>query len=137
MDPEEKLTLIRKSYEAFSRNDLEALILLYTPDCEWRMSNYAGWLEKPIYASRQELAEFFNIFVEPWEDFRVEIDETVDLSGDRSFVVGHARGRGRLSGAEVDLPPLAQIIDFRDGQILCVDNYSDVEAGRRAAGLSV
>ncbi len=136
MDPEERLTLIRESYEAFSRGDLEALIQLYAADCEWRMSNYAGWPEKHLYAGRQGLAELFNTFVEPWEDFHVEIGETVDLPGDRSFVVGHARGRGRLSGAEVDLPPLAQIIDFRDGQLLRVDNYSDVEAGRRAAGLS-
>jgi hypothetical protein len=38
-------------------------------------------------------------------------------------------------GAEVEMPPLAQIIDFRDGKVLRVDNYSDVEEGRRAAGL--
>jgi ketosteroid isomerase-like protein len=136
MDPEERLTLIRASYEAFSRKDLEALLQLYAPDCEWRMSNYANWPEKHLYTSRLGLAEFFNAFVEPWEDFYVEIRETVDLPGDRNFVVGHAHGRGRLSGAEVDLPPLAQVIDFRDGLLLRVDNYSDVEAGRRAAGLS-
>lgn len=100
------------------------------------MSDYAGWPEKQLYAGRQGLAEFFNAWVEPWEDFYVEIGETVDLPGDRSFVIGHARGRGRLSGAAVDLPPLAQIIDFRDGQLLRVHNYSDVEASRRAAGLS-
>ncbi len=136
MDYEEKLTVVRQSYEAFSRNDIEALLSVYAPDCEWLMSNFAGWPEKQLYVGRQGLAEFFETWFEPWEDFYVEIRETIDLPGDRCLVIGDAHGHGRLSGVAVDLPPLAQIVDFRDGQLLRVDNYSDVEAGRRAAGPS-
>ena len=51
------------------------------------------------------------------------------------LVIGCGRGHGRLSGAEVEMPPLAQIISFRDGKVLHVDNYSEVEEGRSAAGL--
>ncbi len=136
MDYEEKLKIGRDSYDAFNRRDIDTLFQLYDPECEWHMSHYHGWPEKPIYRGFAELAEFFDGWLEPWEDFHVEITETVDLPGDRSFVVGHARGRGRISRAQVEIPPLAQIIDFRGGRIFRVDNCSDVVEARRAAGLS-
>jgi ketosteroid isomerase-like protein len=69
MDLDEKMTRIRASYEAFSRKDVEALILLYPPDCEWCMSNWAGWPEEPLYVGRQGLVELFNVFIAPWDDF--------------------------------------------------------------------
>jgi ketosteroid isomerase-like protein len=100
------------------------------------MSHYHGWLERPIYKGHTGLTEVFELWLEPWDDFYIEIREAVDLPGDRSFAVGYNRARGRLSGAEVELPPVAQIVDFRDGRILRVDNYSDIAEARRAAGLA-
>jgi ketosteroid isomerase-like protein len=135
MDHEEKLRLIRESYDAFNRRDLEALLRLYDPGCEWDLSNYPEWPEEKLYRGRDGLAEFFEAWFDPWEDFYLEIEQIVDLPASRALVVGCGRGRGRVSGAEVELPPLAQIIDFRDGRFLRVDNYSDVEVGRSAAGL--
>ena len=136
MDLEEKLKLTHKSYEAFSRNDLEALLDLYDPRCVWDMSNYAGWPERQVYEGREGMAEFFDTWLGPWEDFYFEIKQVLDLPDSRVLVVGCGRGHGQLSGAEVELPPVAQIIGFRDGKLLRVDNYSDVEEGRSAAGLS-
>ena len=135
MDHEQKLKLTHESYEAFNRKDLEALLQLYHPRCVWDVSNYAGWPERQVYEGREGLAEFFDTWLGPWEDFYFEIERILDLPGSRVLVVGCGRGHGRLSGAEVELPPLAQIIEFHDGKVLRVDNYSDVEEGRSAAGL--
>jgi ketosteroid isomerase-like protein len=100
------------------------------------VSRYAGWPEKQVYRGRNGLTEFFDTWLDPWEDFYFEVERLVNLPGDRVLVVGYGRGRGRLSGADVELPPLAQIIDFRDGRILRVANYSDVEEGQNVGGLS-
>jgi ketosteroid isomerase-like protein len=136
MDHEQKLKLASASYEAFNQRDLEALLKLYDSGCEWDMSNVAGWPEKRVYQGHEGLAAYFDAWLGPWEEFDNVITEAINLPGDRIFILGYVRGRGRLSGAPVESPPFAQIIDFRDGRFLRVDNYSDLEEGRSAAGLS-
>jgi ketosteroid isomerase-like protein len=136
MDHEEKLRVAHESYEAFNRKDLESLLQLYHLDCEWHLTHYAGWPERQVYRGREGMSEFFDTWFDPWESFYLAIKQIKNLPGSRVLVVGYGRGRGRLSGADIELPPLAQIIEFRDGKILRVDNYSDVDEGRVAAGLS-
>ena len=136
MDYAEKLKLAHDSYDAFNRKDLETLLQLYDPECEWHMSNFPVWPEKRIYRGREGLAEFFDNWLDPSEEFYVEIKQVTNLPGDRALVIGYNRGRARLSGAQVELPPIAQIVDFRGGRILRIDNYLDVEEARKAAGPS-
>jgi ketosteroid isomerase-like protein len=62
--------------------------------------------------------------------------EIVEVGEERVLVMGRMTVRGKASGAEVQVPPFAQIIEFRDNRIARVDAYSDAEAGRRAAGLT-
>ena len=45
MDYAEKLKLAHDSYDAFNRRDLETLLQLYDPECEWHMSHYPAWPE--------------------------------------------------------------------------------------------
>jgi SnoaL-like domain len=85
MDHEEKLRLIRESYDAFNRRDLEALLRLYDPGCEWDLSNYPEWPEEKRYRGRDGLAEFFEAWFDPWEDFYLEIEQIVDLPASRAF----------------------------------------------------
>jgi hypothetical protein len=69
-------------------------------------------------------------------EFNTRPIEIIDLSHDRVLVKGQMTVRGAASGVEIDVPPFAQIIEFRDGLISRVDNYSDFETARRAAGLA-
>jgi ketosteroid isomerase-like protein len=133
---DEKLKLCRASYDAFNGSDLEKLFELYDAECEWQMSNFDGWPESLYYRGREGLKDFFDAWLAPWEDFDAVITKAIDLPDDRVFIIGHISGRGRLSGALVELPPIAQIIEFRNGRFLRVDNYSDLETGRKAAGLA-
>ena len=90
------------------------LFQLYDPTCEWDMSNVAEWPEKRVYRGHDGLAEYFDAWLDPWEEFENGITEAIDLPGDRIFILGYVRGRGRLSGAPVESPPFAQIIEFRE-----------------------
>ena len=135
VNQDEKLRLCRASYDAFNRRELEMLLQLYDPTCEWDMSNVAGWPEKRLYQGHDGLAEYFDAWLDPWEEFENVITEAIDLPRDRIFILGYVRGRGRLSEAPVESPPFAQIIEFREGRFLRVDNHSEVEAALKAAGL--
>ena len=48
--------------------------------------------------------------------------------------VESCRRCGRLSRAPVESPPFAQIIEFREGRFLRIDNHSEVETALKAAG---
>jgi hypothetical protein len=41
MTPAEMLALTERSFAAWSPPDIEAIIALYQPDCEWRMGHIA------------------------------------------------------------------------------------------------
>jgi ketosteroid isomerase-like protein len=64
----------------------------------------------------------------------LEISEYRDL-GNRVIAIGHVRGRGRASGAEIDAP-ISFLAEFRDGRVIRMSDYLDAEKALKAAGLS-
>jgi SnoaL-like domain len=135
VDYGEKLRLLRASNDAFNRRDLEQLLELYHPECEWNMSNYSVWPEDRVYRGHSGLEKFFTAWLDPWTDFRAGFTDAVDLPDLRLFVVVRGDAQGRLSQAPVEIPPFAQIIEFLDGTLLRVDNYSGIETARKAVGI--
>ena len=82
------------------------------------------------------MEEILHLFHQDIGIVAVELVECIDLGDDRIFAEGQMTIRGTASGAEVSPPPFGQIIELRDGLIARVDNYSDVDEGRRATGIS-
>jgi ketosteroid isomerase-like protein len=111
------------------------LFSVYDPECEWDMAHYERWPETRVYRGHEGLGEFFTTWLEPWEDIQAGMTDAIDLPDDRVFVFARGSGQGRLSHAPVEIPRFAQIITFRDGKFLRVDNYSDIAAAQRAAGV--
>ncbi len=72
--------------------------------------------------------------VEAFAEFRLEITEIRDLD-ERLVAIGHLRGRGRASGAEVN-SPIGYVIEFKSGKAIRIDDYFDPEDAIAAAGLS-
>ena len=69
----------------------------------------------------------------PWETYRTEIDETVDL-GDRVFVLFHDFARLKGSREELHQTP-ANIWTVRDGKIARAEFYTDWRDALPALGL--
>ena len=70
-----------------------------------------------------------------WSDYRIEAEELEDLGEDSVLVVGHQRGRGKLSGAEADYP-IFVVWKFRENEAIGVYLEGTREAALEAAGLS-
>jgi ketosteroid isomerase-like protein len=66
-------------------------------------------------------------------DFHVQYSEIRDL-GDRIVAIGHARTRGRASGAVTD-SPFNSVTDLRQGKAIRVRIYLDPKEALEAAGL--
>jgi ketosteroid isomerase-like protein len=123
----------RRSVEAFNSGDLQTLAELYQPDCEWRFMD--EWSGSPVYRGHEGLAAIREEWWSAWEEAHVDLEEIVELSGGRLFLIARVAARGRESGVPVELA-LAQIVTLHDGLIARVDNYLDTERARHEAGLT-
>src|SRR5438552_14298406 len=102
MTPAEKLALARRSYAAFSAGpDIEALIPLYHPECEWRMGSWGAAFGTESFRGHDGLRAWVAAVDEGWEDFAVGIDEA-KITGEGVLLLrGHGHGRSRETHIEL------------------------------------
>jgi ketosteroid isomerase-like protein len=132
--PQDKVDVARRAVDAFNRRDLDCLFAeLATPDLEFYPGTVRA-LGGDEYCGREGLERFDRARSENWEELRNVAEELRDL-GDRVVVLGTTKGRGRASGAAVEVP-YAAIYDFRGDRIWRIRAYFDRAEGLRAAGLS-
>ena len=76
---------------------------------------------------------FFRDWIEPWAELHV--DWELHAAGpDRALAILTMNGRGRESGAPVDMQ-VGQLWTFRDGRAARMTLYYDLDEARREAGL--
>ncbi len=85
-------------------------------------------------AGRIELERGLEGWRQTWEDFSVVPGEVID-AGDRVLVVMRQQGRGRESGAEVDLTS-AGVYTVRGSKIVSMEFFETRAAALEAVGLS-
>ena len=123
---------VQKVFAAFNRGDVEAALETAQPDFEMDWSNSIGPL-KGVYSGREELLEFWQRFIDAWEEWNWDAEEVIELDEDRLVVVNHLRLRGRGSGARVDATG-AQLWTFRDGLSESVKLFQSKQEALAAAG---
>jgi ketosteroid isomerase-like protein len=125
--------VVRRSYDAFNRRDLDALLSLYHPGCLWDMTHFEGWPDTPVYRGHEGLRKIFEEFYGAWDEVRVEPSDLLQI-GPRLMVTCTLRVLGSASGAEVSLQ-FTQVGETRDGLIYIIDNYTNKSQAFEAAGL--
>lgn len=91
---------LRRGYEAWNRGDLGAVLALVDPDIEWRPGEDAP--ESGNQRGRAGFQEFIESWTESFDDLRIEPLEFVEI-GEHVVVVVRQRGRGHVSGVELDV----------------------------------
>jgi ketosteroid isomerase-like protein len=131
----------QKNVEAFkrfadanNRRDVEALLEELDADVEWQ-SAVLGSLggEATVHRGHDGVREMLRDLYEAFSEFRVEFSDIRDL-GDRVVAIGRWITRGEESGVETT-PPLASVVDFKDGKAIRVRSYLDPNEALEAAGL--
>jgi ketosteroid isomerase-like protein len=123
------LEIVRRSFEAFNRRDVDGLVALCDPDCEWLP--FRAQLEGMLYRGHEGVRRFLDDMEEDWREFTVEPLELHELD-ERAMAVGRVRALGRGSGVDID-SVAGFIFELRHGKILRVTSHSDPEAALRAA----
>jgi ketosteroid isomerase-like protein len=120
--------LTRQGFEAFNRGEMEAVVEFLHPEVEIHASADVG--EPGTYHGRDGFLEWNRIWMEAWDEFRVELEEIEEIDGENVLVHVTQSGRGRGSGLEVS-QRVTYLFTVRDGYAARLHIY-----GRRADALA-
>jgi uncharacterized protein len=95
--------IVRRSYEAFSRHDMDGVLGDMHPEIVWHQAQ--GLPHGGIYRGLAEVKK--NIFdpldEEWWDGFTADPDEFLE-AGDQVVVVGRYRATAKATGKQLDVP---------------------------------
>jgi ketosteroid isomerase-like protein len=123
---------VRLIYEALNRGEVDVLAARCHPEVEIHTARVETELDlERVYRGREGLARLHDSWGDAWEEFRWEPVELIDF-GDRLVILARQIGRGKGSGAQVELPH-AGVVTFDRGWAVRIQFYWDWEEAERAA----
>ena len=131
--PEENVEIVRESFDAIGRGDLDALLELYDSDIKFEPLTGTR-VETGGYRGHQGVRQYFEEADEVWDEVRPVAGE-ITTTGDEVVVFGHCSIRGKASEIETD-SPCSWVITVREGKITRHRVYQTNSEALEAAGLS-
>ena len=126
---DERLEVCRDVFVSWSAWDIERVLTLFDPECEWAMSQgYATLLPANSYAGHEGLRDVMGELQSMFDSLNAEIVEA-RASGDELMLRASLSARPRGSTVPVTAPPFAQVVEFRDGRISRITQTDDVPVG--------
>jgi uncharacterized protein len=132
---EENVEIVRRGYEAWNRRDFDQVLEDADPEIEWTFAGAAAQFPgtDPVYRGHDGVRRFWQTFIEPWEQVKVEVEELRD-SGD--LVVAPVRFQAvARDGLKVDAP-FVHVFTFRGSRVVRFEAFAERKEAFEAAGLS-
>jgi ketosteroid isomerase-like protein len=130
---QDNIEIVRAVMDAFNRRDVEGLEALLAPDVEI-VPLRAAVESNSAYRGPTAAADWYAAVEEAWVNLMGEFEGAREV-GDRVLVFGRIRGRGRGSGAALDVEA-AGVAHFRAGLITRLQIFTNREEALQAAGLA-
>jgi ketosteroid isomerase-like protein len=127
---EENVEIVRRHLDAYMSGDNEAALAAYDPEVEFDATLRP---EGHVYRGREGVAEAMRVWSGTWDDWRVEVEETID-AGDRVMLIAREFGRGKGSGLTID-QRVYGVFTLREGKIVHWKGFIDRDQAFEAAGL--
>ena len=125
---QENVEIVRRSFDAYRRGDLEAALSHAHPEIVWSPAE-----EAPM-RGLEALKAYLPRWEQDWEELETTPKEFLD-AGDKVVATVHFRGRGRGSGVVVDATTYA-VYTLRDGSMIGMEEFTERAEALEAAGLS-
>jgi hypothetical protein len=126
--PAEKLALAQRSYAAFCALDVEALIPLYSPHCEWRMGSMGAALGTGAFRGHDGLRELVGAISEGAESYAPSIKQA-RITREGVLLLAYS-ALAQSSYTHMDLTLRGwQEAEFRDGLILSIEEFDEPPPG--------
>ena len=132
---QENVEIVRRVYEAVARGKAETVHELYDPEVEWDTTRLASeGLATGLYRGHEGIRRWFRAWNEAWVESDFHLEELIEAGEDVVSVVSR-RGRGRVSGVEVQSPG-AVLWTIRNGKVARVVLFPTRDEALEAVGLS-
>ena len=134
---QKNVEISRRIFEAFNRtftNGTDDLYALLDPDVEW--IPVVAILEGSSYHGHEGVRQWIEDMKRDWEAFEARPEDFRDLGDDRVLALGSWRARGRAGGELLDIPQAAWLGQYRNGNLVRMQTFTERKAALDAAGLS-
>jgi ketosteroid isomerase-like protein len=131
----ENVGFVRAAWEAWERGDMDAIFAFYDPEIVWDQTRAEPAELSGLYHGHDGVRRFFREWLAPFESFYAHAEELID-AGDAVVVRVRQGGRGKQSGAVVEMPAYWQVYRLRGGRAVRIEVYTDQAEALEAAGLS-
>ena len=125
------MEIVRRSYDAYGRGDLEAAVVDLDPEIEIYDHDIP---ESSEYRGLEGLFRWQADWESSWESWRWEPEEFIE-AGERVVAVLRVHAKGRQSGADVERVDGA-VWTLREGKCVRLDYFGSRDQALEAAGLS-
>jgi ketosteroid isomerase-like protein len=129
---QENVDKARQFIAAYNRRDFDSAVKDFDPEIEWvlpaRQQSDSG-------TGPEAALRFFEDIDETMEELELKPQEFID-GGDRVATRLRHRGRGKISGLEIDEELYHQVATFRNGRIVRMEYFADWDAALQAAGVA-
>ena len=122
--------LVRSGFEAFNRGDVTGVLALLHPDVEVHSVAEVG--EEGTYHGHQGFLDWTAIWLDAWDDFKIEVEEIEEVDDENVLIHARQRGRGKGSGLEVEQNGI-YLFTMREGLATRLHLYADRESALAAA----
>jgi ketosteroid isomerase-like protein len=116
---------------AYNRRDFDAAMRHFDAGVEWVLPEHQS---SDSCVGREAIRRFWDGLDETFEELRLDPQESVD-AGDRVAVRLRFFGRGKGSGAELDIEMYHQVTTFRNGMMVRIEYVPSWGEALEAAGL--
>jgi ketosteroid isomerase-like protein len=130
MSPE-NVEVVLRGVAALNRGDPEAFNAVCDARFEMHLEGAVG--EPVSYVGADGVLQFFRDMDEIWADWGFEVERARDLD-QHVLITGRQRGRGRVSGLEVD-SPRGCVVAVRDGAVTELRYFIEPAEALKVVGL--
>jgi ketosteroid isomerase-like protein len=123
---QENVETVRLAYERLNSDDIDAFLQLCATDFEF--GDLPALPGSGVHIGHDANRAWLVQMRQTFEDLRFEPDEIIDAGGDRVVVACRAVGRGRISGAKLDLLTFNVWTLSKGAIVSCVTYDEDAEA---------
>lgn len=122
---------VRRSYEAFARGDMDAVVADMHPEIEWEQAQGLphGGRYRGLEAVRRHV--FDPLHEAWWDEFAADAEELLAAGDDVVVVLGRYRGVARGSGKRLDVP-FVHVWTFLDGRAVRFRQFLDTAGWNEA-----
>ena len=119
---------------AVDRRDFDALERSGVMHPQLEFHSIVAQAEGSVYRGIDGLRDWARMADDMWDGFRIDIIDVNPGARDRALVRLRLKGTARASGVPLDVP-VAQVWQWRDGQLWRNVAFSDHDEAARAAGI--